>query len=163
MSNFVSDKGIWHPAKERVALVNRGTKPIENMTKKGMETVQPGEDFIYEGPNRMAVKMIHENGGEYLGHDFRNDPDFRQSIRNQGFETIEDYLKNLGYDEVADKKKFEERAAVLKKSEIAKKAEEIRIMGGGKDYSGNKDNDVIGGFGDERLRSPKELDAKKEK
>lgn len=152
MPTFVSNQGKWYPAKEMVGLTNVGKTPIKY---KG-RTINPGEPFVYKGPDREAVKMLHEAGEEHLGTDFRRDPEFLQAVRNMGFQSgeqgVKDYLDAIGYDEAKEKKKFEERASVVKSHELPKKAEEIRELGGGRDTTGNKNNDLIGGFGDERAR-----------
>ncbi len=160
MPTFVSNKGKWVPAKEEISLQNKGVDPIKSPCIFGTKeegVAQPGEHFVYRGADREAIKMLNESGEESLGMDFRKDPEFRQIVRNQGFENVEQYLKDIGYDEAADKKKFKEKAEVVKAHEIPERAREIKIMGGGKDTSGNKENDSIGGFGDQRHRSPEEL------
>ena len=155
---FISNKGKWVPAKEEIGLVNKSDKVIEYNGEK----IQPGQPFIYKGADREALKVLHNAKVEYLGTDFRQDPEFLQAVRNQGFNTVDDFLKNMGYDEEADTKKFEERAAVVKAHDIPKKVNEINVLGGGRDMSGNKDNDAVGGFGDEKLRKPTEVKPKKE-
>ena len=71
------------------------------------------------------------------------------------------YLKSIRYDVQKEEEDFKTKAENVKSHEISKRVSEIKVMGGGKDLSGNKENDVIGGFGDEKLRSPKELAAAK--
>ena len=146
MATFTSNKGVWSPAKEQVGLINKSDKIIEYDGKK----IQPGQPFVYNGPDREALKMLNLEGVATLGTDFRHDPEFRQAVRNQGFEDVEDYLKHIGYDEEADAKKYKEHTAHVKAHEIPKRVAQINTMGGGKDFSGNKDNDVVGGFGDEK-------------
>jgi len=163
MPNTVSNKGVWHAAKEKVGLVNKSDKPIEY----NGETIQPGEPFIYNGPDREAVKMLHEqgfedpNGNWVMGSDFRNDPEFLKSLQAYGFSSDEEgvakYLKRIGYNEEEDKKKFKERASVIKRHELPKRHDEILVMGGGKSHSGHKEDDMIGGFGPERVRKPAEI------
>ena len=41
------------------------------------------------------------------------------------------------------------------------KKEEIVSLGGGRDTSGNKDNDIVGGFGDEKVRPMSEIKKKR--
>jgi hypothetical protein len=153
MSSWVSDKGKWHPAKEKIALTNLSDVDI----KHNGETIKPGDPFIYEGPDRQAIKELHEEGVDPLGEDFRRDPDFIQMTRTRNFNSVDEYLEWLGYDEKAHDKKCKENMHSVKSHEIPKRAKEILVMGGGKDHSGNKNNDVIGGFGDQRERSSKEL------
>ena len=152
MATFISNKGKWIPAKEEVGLINKSDKIIEYNGQK----IEPGKPFIYKGADREALKALELAGVDHLGTDFRQDPEFLQSIRNQGFNTVDDYLKHMGYDEEADEKKFKEQAEVVKAHDIPAKVAEINILGGGRDTSGNKDNNAMGGFGDEKLRKPKE-------
>ena len=153
MGNFYSVKGKWYASKERIALKNKSDKPFKY---KG-ETINPGDDFIYQGPDREALKAIHLSGNDHLGTDFRQDPEFRQFVRQQGFEKIEDYLKYIGYDEKADEEKLNKHAEVVNKHQMDKKVKEIKVIGGGKDTSGNSNNDLIGGFGVEKERKPQEV------
>ena len=160
MPTLISDKGKWYAAKEEVSLVNKKDEPIKSKYIFGTKiegVAGPGENFIYRGPDREAIKLLNEAGAEHLGGDFRKDPEFRQAVRNQGFNDVDAYLKDMGYDEEADTKKFKDNAELIQAHEVPKVANELRIMGGGQDRSGNKDNDVIGGFGDERERKPAEL------
>ena len=146
MPSFISDGGLWSPAKETIGLINKSVKVI----KYDGKDIQPGEPFVYVGPDREALKMLNDAGAATLGTDFRHDPEFLQAVRNQQFDDVETYLKHIGYDEEAEKKKFNKRSATVKAHEIPNKVEKIKTMGGGKDFSGNKDNDIVGGFGDEK-------------
>ena len=156
MPQYTSCKGTWHPAKEQIGLVNKSESEIEHNGKK----IKPGEHFIYEGPDREAIKELFIAKQETFGSDFRRDTEFLQSVRNMGFEAgekgVEAYLKFIGYDEEADDKKFKEEASVINRHTLPQRHKEILAMGGGNDTSGAK-QDVIGGFGDERERKTVEL------
>jgi len=157
MANFITDeKGRWHPAKEKIGLIN---KSDQDMSYKG-EVIKPGDPFIYDGPDREAVRMIKEQGGvgaETLGEDFTTRPEFIQTTRNMGFNSVDEYLKFCGYDEAKFKENFQEKASSVKSHEEPVPLEETLIMGGGQDKSGNRDNDLIGGYGEPRLRKPSEV------
>lgn len=153
MSSWVSDKGKWHPAKEKIALTNLSDVDI----KHNGQVIKPGDPFIYEGPDRQAIKELHEAGQNHLGDDFRRDPDFIQMTRTRNFNSVKEYLDWLGYDEKEHDEECKKKMHTVKAHEVPKRAKEIMVMGGGKDYSGNENNDVIGGFGDQRQRSSKEL------
>jgi len=152
MPTYISHKGKWYAAKERIALKNKGKNSFEY---KG-ETIEPGDDFIYKGADREALKELHNAGQEYFGRDFRTEPEFLQSIRTQGFQTVDAYLKHIGYDEEADDKKFKEKAEVVNRHELPQRVKEIKVMGGGSDTSDGKQSHV-GGFGEERLRNAEEI------
>ena len=102
MGNFVSVLGEWKPAKEVVSMVNNFGKTIKSpliIGPDGKHEALKGEVFIYKGPDREAVKMLKEEGVESLGQCFKNNPEFLQSIRNMGFNNIEEYFKQIGFDE----------------------------------------------------------------
>jgi hypothetical protein len=153
MSTWVSDKGKWSPAKEKIGLTNLSDVSI----KYGGETIKPGEPFIYDGPDRQAVKELHESGETHLGEDFRRDPDFVQMTRTRNFNSVEEYLAWLGYDEKKHDAECKKKMHSVTAHEIPKRAKEIKAMGGGQDRTGNRNNDVIGGFGDQRQRSASEV------
>jgi hypothetical protein len=156
MPTFVSNKGVWYPAKEKIGLTNVSEEDIVYKGKR----IKPGEPFVYAGPDREAVKRIkEENGedGETLGTDFRTDPDFIQATRTMGFNTVEEYLKMMGYDEEADNKKFKEKASSVKAHEPPVPVDETYIPGGGRNTAGDKSQDLTGGFGDQRVRPADEV------
>ncbi|KKK95047.1 hypothetical protein LCGC14_2676740 [marine sediment metagenome] len=142
MPRYISHKGVCHPAKERIALKNLSGKVIQVDGKD----VQPGDDYIYEGPDRAALFELYKAGEETFGQDFRKDPEFLKSVRAQGFNDVADYLKSMGYDEEKDNKEFNEKASVVHKREMPKRVAAIKTLGGGIDTSG-EGQDRLGGFG----------------
>ena len=54
---FVSKDGIWHPAKEKIGLVNRSgkTKTIDG------KRIKPGDPYIYEGADRAALFVLYQD------------------------------------------------------------------------------------------------------
>lgn len=170
MSSWVTDeKGVWHPAKERVALRNLSGKTIEieqtsSDGKKFKQSVPPGADYIYEGPDRAALfdwweqngkpneaKMKELNGNVTLGTDFRQNEEFLQfyaKMKNVfGFNTIGEFLTYLGYDEKKVKEEFNAKAQVVKLHELPSRVPEIKRAGGGKNEA-NPVEVVYGGFGE---------------
>jgi len=143
MGNWASHKGKWHPKKERIALKNISDKPFEY---KG-ETINPGDDFIYEGPDRQALKELASAGEEFFGQDFRESSEFQDFINSKYKGNTELYLKRIGYKEEEDDEKFEKIIAKVNKHELPKQVEAIKVMGGGKDTAGGG-LDKPGGFGD---------------
>lgn len=163
MARFVSFRGKMYPANESVSLIYAGKNKIAKEDLPDTVTIpenqkflEPGQSFLYNGPDREALKMLHEQGVEYLGQDFMEDPEFMQISRNRGFNTVKEYLKAIGYDEAKDEAEFKKRASIVSMHELPQRVAEINVLGGGKDMSGNK-ADIIGGFGEERLRPAKEL------
>lgn len=156
---FVSKKGVWLTAKEKIGLVYKGSKVIpkgalpEGVTITG-EFLHPNDPFMYDGPDRAALIAMHkENGGQSFGVDFRSDPEFLQAVRNRGFNNVDEYLKMIAFDEAAEDKKFEEKVSSIKSHEIPKRVEAIEILAGGKDFAGTG-NDIVGGFGEEKINKP---------
>jgi hypothetical protein len=144
MGTWVSKRGQWVPAREEnVAVENKTGRVLEVNGKK----IQPGEKFIYDGPDREAMLALHKEGVEHLGQDFKTDPEFLQAVRNKGFDSVEEYLKVVGYDEEKYDKEFETKAYQMKAHEFPKRVKEVVSLGGGKDMSG-AGNHIPGGFGD---------------
>ena len=141
MSRFVSDAGVWHAGKERVGLVNRSKESIEVDGK----IIQPGDPYIYEGPDRAALFALWEAKENTFGEDFRRNPDFLQMIRTRGFKTVNEYLKFVGYDEKVAKERFDKEAAKVSKHELPEAVKRVEKMGGGIDTAGGG-LDKTGGF-----------------
>ena len=64
MPTFVSEKGVFHPAKESVNLVYQGKKDIARKDlpagvtiSSSKEFLKTGDSFLYDGPDR-ALKNI---------------------------------------------------------------------------------------------------------
>jgi len=115
MPQFISDGGEWHAAKESIGLKNKSDEVIKSSYIKnheGGDTAQPGEDFLYNGPDREAVKMLFESGKETLGINFKNDPEFLKSLQAYGYSSnkqgVEEYLTMIGFDSEEQKKIFED-------------------------------------------------------
>ena len=142
MPRFISKNGIWHPAKERIALKNLSGK-VKIVDGK---EVEPGDDYIYEGPDRASLFVLFKEKVETLGQDFRKNPEFLQAMRNQGFNNVEEYLELVGYDEKKIEEDFKKNAAVVNRGSIAKRVASVKTMGGGVDTAGTG-KDKLGGFG----------------
>lgn len=171
MSTWIADeKGVWHPAKERVALKNLSNKSIEiEQTsvdgKKFKQLVSPGMDYIYEGPDRSAMYQWWEENGKpsaeemrekigsvTFGDDFRKNSEFMEQyakFRSMfGFETVDDYLKYLGYDPQKSHNRFLEKASMVTTHDAPARIAEIKMLGGGDDKANPGKNQRFGDFGD---------------
>jgi hypothetical protein len=156
MATWVSKRGKLFPARERIALENKSDKAI----KYNGEIIEPGMQFMYDGPDRQALKELSESGEDHLGQDFIDSNEFLQMVHESRFKgDVDAYLKSVRYDFDKDEEDFEKRAVEVSSHEIPKKVNEINIMGGGRDMSQGSQgtNDVIGGFGDFRERPKSEL------
>lgn len=142
MATFISKDGVWYPAKERVGLTNI-TDKVKVIDGKNVE---PGDPFIYDGPDRAALFALWNDKVETLGMNFRQDPDFINRVRQMGFKDVEEYLTMIGYDKEKVESEFKKKASVVNRHELPKRVEEIQKMGGGQDFSG-MGNDIYGGFG----------------
>ena len=161
MARFVSFRGKFYPALEEVSLVYEGTKSIPKEKLSKFVTIsgnvlEKGMPYIYKGPDRAAMKLLKAEGVEFLGGDFQHDAEFLQMVRTMNFNTVEDYLKHVGYDREKDEKRFKEKAIEVSRHELPESEEEILIMGGGQDKA-NSSNDIVGGFGEPRVRPKDEI------
>lgn len=169
MSTWITDEnGKWHPAKERVALKNLSGKTIKIKRiiggKDVEEEIRPGDDYIYEGPDRAALFDWWEQNGKpsaeqmkklegqvTLGEDFRQNTEFLEAYakaRNAfGFKDVAEYLTYLGYDFDKVKSDFEKKASVVNRHDLPKKINEIKKLGGGGDSVDGRLN-KFGGFGE---------------
>ena len=148
MPSYVSNKGLWHPSKERVALKNYSDKAIQNPSsdeKLKDEVIQPGEDYIYSGPDRAALYELWKEKAETLGTDFRTNPDFLQAVRNMGYSSYKKYLKDIGFDEKKVDEKFKQTAEKITKHELPKRVKALDTLAGGRDFSGGG-QDIKGAF-----------------
>lgn len=170
MATWISDeKGVLHPAKERVSLKNLSGKAIkvkqkDDDGKEFTQTIAPMADYIYEGPDRAALfdwweqngrpsseEMKKLDGNVTMGEDFRVNHEFIKQFSNakqmQGFNTVDEYLTYLGYDSKKSHERFLDKASVVAKHEMPSRVSEIKKLGGGQDYATGKLN-RYGGFGD---------------
>ena len=152
MPRFITNEvGKWYPAKEKVGLRNNSDKAIVNPSATYSnyygQTVQPGEPYIYEGPDRAALLQLWEEGVDHLGADFRNDPDLISRVKQMGFNNVTEFARVFGWDEAKAKERFNKFASVTTSHEIIDKAKAIKELGGGTDMSGSG-QDVYGGFGE---------------
>lgn len=164
MAQFISYKGMFFPAIEEVALKYEGDKEIPKQQVSKYITfvgdvLKPGMSFIYHGPDRAAMSMLKEAGEDFLGKDFTKDVEFLELVRKLNFNSVEEYLKFIGYDEKKEKERFEKLAMKVSHHEAPEESQEALILGGGKDYSGSgkDDNNLIGGFGEAKERKKSEL------
>ena len=148
MPTFHSHGGVWTPAKEKVALKNNSNKVIKNPStseKLKGEDIKPGEDFIYEGPDRAALYELWRVKAETFGTDFRKDPEFLQACRNMGYQGYKAYLKDIGFDEDAMDKKFAENCEKVVLHELPQRVKALDMLAGGMDTAGGG-NDIKGDF-----------------
>lgn len=172
MGSWISDeKGLWHPAKERVGLKNRSGKPIKveqtsDDGKKFVMTIQPGGDYVYEGPDRSAMYQWWEENGKptyeqimampqgtiTMGSDFRQNDEFLKQFRiareAHGYQSVKEYLKDIGFDEAKTHENFLKKASVVQLHDLAERVPEIKKVGGGSDTANPGKNIRLGGWGE---------------
>ena len=146
--SYISNKGKWFPQKEKVALKNYSEKIIDNPStdeKLKGDKIEPGEDFIYSGPDRAALFELWQAKVEHFGEDFRTNPEFLQAVRNMGYTSYKKYLKDIGFDEKKIDEEFNEKAEKITKHELPKRVEALNTLAGGRDTSGGG-QDMKGDF-----------------
>lgn len=151
MPTFVSKDGVFHPAKERVALRNNSNETIKNpsaeYSKYCGEEVKPGEQYIYEGPDRAALFELYLQKQETMGFPFWDDPELVSRVRQLGYKDVKQYAKAMGWNKEKVEEEFVKKASVVTKHELPEKVKAIERLGGGMDTSGQGKN-RYGGFGE---------------
>ena len=138
MPNYVSKGGVWVAAKEHAVL------PHLSGTDKE----------VYDGPDRAAEAEfaeaygVDENGQpnkREFGIHYSHDPDIINRARSLGFKDVKEFTKAMGYNETKKEaeKREEEKVKVVVMHKEPKKVEAVKILGGGKDLSG-QGNDTLG-------------------
>lgn len=171
MPTWISDpKGLLHPAIERATLRNNSDQDliVEQKDMDGKifkQRVPPAGEYTYEGPDRAALFQWWEENGKptaeqmkemegkvTFGEDFRNNTEFLKQFGNarqaQGFNTVEEYLKFLGYDEVKSMEKFKKRSTPVNVHDMPARIKEIKRLGGGRNFGVDKTvKDMYGDLG----------------
>lgn len=172
MSTWISDeKGLLHPAKERVGLKNlSGKEIIVEQTdidgKKFKTRVPSGADYTYEGPDRAAMYQWWEENGKpsyeqimempkgtiTVGSDFRQNDEFLKQFRlareAHGYQSVDEYLKDIGFDQTKAHDKFLKKASVVQLHDLPNRVPEIKKVGGGDDRANPGKNLRMGGWGE---------------
>ena len=172
MPSWISDeKGLWHPAKERVGLKNLSGKEIiieqtDMDGKKFKMRVPAGGDYTYEGPDRAAMKQWWDENGQptyeqimsmpsgtiTMGNNFRDNDEFLKQFRlareAHGYQNMDEYLKDIGYDEKKVHEKFLKKATVVQLHDLPNRVPEIKKVGGGDDRANPGKNVRLGGWGE---------------
>ena len=180
MPTWISDeKGLLHPAKEQVSLINRTNKTItiEQTSEDGKKfkmKVKPGAPYIYEGPDRAAMYQWWEENGKpteeqikampdgsiTMGTSFHTNQEFmdyyakyRQAF---GFQNMEEFLTYLRYDPKGQKERFQKLAQEVNVHELPDRVPEIKKIGGGDDRANPGRNIRAGGWYDGDVPSDQE-------
>lgn len=143
MPNYISKDGIFYPAKEKIGLVNHSNQVITNPSATWSnhygEKVEPGDPYIYEGPDRAAMYELYLQGVETLGQDFHLDVELINRVRQLGYKSIDDYAEIMGWKKSKSEQQFKEKATVVTKHELPQKVKELELDSGGP---------IKGGFGE---------------
>ena len=129
MPSWVSNGGIWSPAKEY---------SVDPKAPRGKE--------VYEGPDRAAMEILEQDGVTHLGKNFRTDPEFIMRVRQLGFKDVDEYLKVIGYDEKKAKELYEKQLSEVNSHTDLPKKEAIKDLGGGIDTTKGGKQSRQGGF-----------------
>jgi hypothetical protein len=166
MPSWIADeKGLLHPAKERVGLVNNTGERMKHPTTG--EMIEPGDPYIYDGPDRAAMFQWWEENGKptaeqikampddaiTMGTDFHTNQEFmdfyakyRQAF---GFQNMAEFLTYLGYDEKKQQDRFKNLSQEVKLHELPERVPEIKKVGGGDDRANPGKNIRLGGWGEQ--------------
>ena len=140
MPRFVSKEGIWIPKKEKVAL-----------EKKNPETGEV-EPYIYEGPDRAALKMLKDMNAEedgYIGTHFTLNPDMYELARQRGYDNVEEMMEKLGYNAKRAKEIAQKKLEEYTKHEAPERKPAAKFRGGGVNTASDSNiEDRYGGFGE---------------
>lgn len=150
MPRYISKVGKWHPVKEHY--VN--------------PDAEPGQDPVYQGPDRGALEqmkelgMIDEKGNiiDTPGVEPHQNTDMLLRARNFGFNNVYDYLREIhGFDkDKAEKLADSEIKKLRSHKEVKTFSNPIKELAGGRDYSGQGKH-RSGGMGDPDDVSPQAL------
>jgi hypothetical protein len=126
MPSWISKRGIWTPAKEKVA--------VTTINEDGSTNPE-----IYQGDDRAAKEVLKEQNLPFLGMDATRDPDVIMRARNMNM-TVEEFLK-LEEPLTAEQIKNEsEKATKVVSHQPEKGKPMVRPQGGGVT--------IEGGFGE---------------
>lgn len=143
MPSYISEGGIFKPAKEHVVLPHlTGT-----------------ENEVYDGPDRAAELELAQAHGvdaagkpkvDHFGIDYRHDPDVINRARSLGYKDVTEYTQAMGYNGTPEQEKVEiiEKKKTVITHKEPKRREANAKLGGGTDTSG-QGNDKLGGFGND--------------
>lgn len=129
MPSYVSNNGVWEPAKEKVAILDK-----------------QGEPAVYEGKDRAALEAIAN--GDVTSQPFWKDTEFINRVRQVHNMSMEEYMKANGFDEKTSKAEFEKKMEVvnLHKPPVRKVAK--RQRSGGANTAKGGAGSLEGDFGD---------------
>jgi len=129
MPTYNSKDGVWKPAIERVALVDKN-----------------GDPHIYEGPDRAATEYLKEVGEDHLGMPFYEDPEIIDRAHDRHM-TVDQFCKTSVHTPEKREKEFQEKAKVKANHKLPERKAAIKqTQTGGTNTAGT--GSLYGGFGD---------------
>ena len=132
MPTYISNRGVWTPAKEETYVDYAVSKLKQNKGKKS---------YAYSGPDRAAVEALKEAGEESFGESAERNADNIMRARQMNM-TVQEFLK---LNEPPTKKQLESEEA--KKNLVVDHAaptpvKGVQPQGGGVTMSGSLSNDM---------------------
>ena len=132
MPSYVSNKGVWTPAKEETYVDYGSSKLKQNKGKKS---------YAYSGPDRAAVEQLKEAGLDSLGESAERNSDNIMRARQMNM-TIEEFLK-LNEPLTPRQVEAEEAKKNLVVDHVAPKPKKgVQPQGGGVTMSGSLSDDM---------------------
>ena len=130
MPSFISKLGVWEPKEEYH--IN--------------PTAKPGENPVYQGPDRAALEMMKEQGVDSFGTLYSTDSELAMLARALGFKDLDEYLKVRGWNKEKALANYEAEKKKVVTHELPDRKNPGKFVGGGQDYS-MQGNDRSGGIG----------------
>ena len=156
MAKFISDEGIQYPANERIGLKNETKEMMINPSVEGSrfygEEVEPGDDYIYEGPCRDAIKILTDLGlypdPGFMGEHYTTNNDLINLAKYKHYDTVQDYVKGeVHYDAEEAQNKIKEYREKFFSRKPAERVKPIKPISGGRNTAGTEGS-ISGGMGD---------------
>ena len=129
MPSYISNNGVWEPAMEKVALVDK-----------------KGEPVIYEGKDRAALEAIAN--GDITSQHFSKDTEFINRVRQVHNMSMKEYMDANGFDEKTSKIEFEKKMSVVNLHKAGVRNPAKRQRSGGANTAPGGGGSLDGSFGD---------------
>ena len=132
MPSYISNKGVWTPAKEETYVDYASSKLKANKGKKS---------YAYSGPDRAAVEQLKEAGQDSFGESAERNSENIMRARQMGM-TVEEFLK---LNEPPTKKQLEAEEAkknLVVDHSVPTPKRGVQPQGGGVTISGSLSDDM---------------------
>lgn len=146
MPRYDSIGGKWYPANEKVLLTD--------------VDIEKGENPIYEGPDRAAIKELESLGLEFHGQDYSENEDMLERVRNLGYSTIDEYLekrRGIKREEYLKKQETKHKKTVTTNHDKKNLSAPKKFPSGGDNTANLLKGSLKGGFDDPEYANSSDL------